>query len=365
MAEKLKNMFFTRESMGVFADALTAAYSDFDSNAFLNLVFDEKWETLELKERMRHTTQALYETLPDEFHQAIAILKKIAPKVKGFEAMTLHDYIELYGMQDWQTSLSAIRYFNQFASGEFAIRPFIESYPDTVFPFLLSCAEDEDERIRRFAGEGCRPRLPWAMALPALKRDPAPILPILEKLKDDPSEFVRKSVANNLNDISKDHPDLVLELCERWKGYSPRTDWIIKHACRTLLKAGDKRAMLLFGFGNPDNLHIRSLACEKQSLSIGEKQLFTFTLKVYGKKNCKIRLEYSVCYIKSNGKSSKKIFQISENSYEPGEYVFKRKQTFEDMSTRKHFPGEHSIAIIVNGEEKAKCSFQLTSKDTG
>ncbi len=359
MPEKLKNMFFTPDSIQAFANAVKNHYNEFDREKFISLVFDDNWQNLELKQRMRHTTMCLKQTLPQNFAQAVDILKAITMDVSGFEAMTLHDYVELYGQDHWDLSLSAIRFFNRRASGEFAIRPFLDVDPERGMQFMKSCADDEHENVRRFASEGCRPRLPWAMVLPAFKKDPALILPILDKLKDDPSEFVRKSVANNLNDISKDNPDIVLDLCEKWQGISPRTDWIIKQACRTLLKSGDKRAMVLFGFGHPEHLFIDNLSVKKPALKIGEEQFFSFTLKVNEKKKCKVRLEYAVFYVKSN-KVSKKIFQISENSYQPGEYNFTRKQTFENMSTRQHYPGRHEIAVIVNGDEKARVAFSLT-----
>ncbi len=354
MPEKLKEMFFTAESIKAFANELSRPDPQFDKSRFTALVFNDTWPTLELKQRMRHTTHALRETLPQDFHSAIAILKNAAPKISGFEAMTLHDYVESYGQDHLEESLQAIRFFNQFASGEFAIRPFLIQHPETTIAFMLDCANDADEKIRRFASEGCRPRLPWAMALPPFKKDPSPILPILEKLNNDESEFVRKSVANNLNDISKDHPELVLDLCESWQGKSPRTDWIIKRACRSLLKSGNVRAMRLFGFGDPANLSVENLSFNAPSLKIGDDLFFSFNLNVRESKPCKIRLEYAIDYVKASGKRSSKIFQISENTYNPGSVSITRKQTFQDMSTRKHVPGAHDIAIIVNGVEKAR-----------
>lgn len=354
MPEKLKYLFFTADSLETFARELKRYYPDFDPSRFLSLVFEDTWPSLELKQRMRHTTRCLHQTLPSDFNTAIAILKQAAPRITGFEAMTLHDYVELYGQEDLEASLQAIRYFNPFASGEFAIRPFLLQHPEPTMDFMLDCANDADEKNRRFASEGCRPRLPWAMALPAFKADPSPILPILEKLKDDESEFVRKSVANNLNDISKDHPDLVLDVCESWKDQSPRTDWIIKRACRTLLKAGNVRAMRLFGFGDPVNLSIEQLSFNVSRLRIGEDLVFSFDLLVKEPQPCKVRLEYSVDYVKASGKRSIKMFQISENTYNPGTVSITRKQTFQDMSTRKHVPGPHEIAIVVNGVEKAR-----------
>jgi hypothetical protein len=197
------------------------------------------------------------------------------------------------------------------------------------------------------------------MALPKFKKNPAPILPVLELLKDDPSEDVRRSVANNLNDISKDNPEVTLDICEKWQGQNKNVDAIIKHACRTMLKAGNKRAMILFGFGDPSHMKVDNFKTDKETIAIGQDIRFSFDLMINENKKCKVRLEYAVYYMKANGKLSKKVFKITENTYKPGKHSFSRKQTFADMSTRKHYPGEHRISIIINGEEKAKISFQL------
>lgn len=354
MAEPLKNIFFTSESLQKFTEAIRLVFPEFDKEGFLTLIQTSEWEGMELKERMRHTTLCLGKTLPQNYRQALDILIKAAPLVKGFEAGSLPDYVEVFGMEDWEYSLPALKYLTRFFSAEFSVRPFLDSNPKRAMILMMECAGDEDENVRRFASEGCRPRLPWAMALPKFKKDPGPILAILEKLKDDPSEFVRRSVANNLNDISKDHPDVVLALAERWLGQSERTDWIVKHACRTLLKSGDVRAMRLFGFGDPSRLHIKNLRFSRDKAAVGQDIHFLFDLIVEEKEPCKVRLEYRVDYARAGGKLARKIFQISENSYTPAVYSFKRKQTFQDMSTRKHYPGEHRIAIIVNGEVKAE-----------
>jgi hypothetical protein len=166
-------------------------------------------------------------------------------------------------------------------------------------------------------------------------------------------------VANNLNDISKDNPEITLDTCEKWHGQNKNVDAIIKHACRTMLKAGNKRAMILFGFGDPSHMKVENLNTENGTINIGEDLRFSFDLIIDEKEKCKARLEYAVFYMKANGKLAKKVFKITENSYTPGTHSFKRKQSFADMSTRKHYPGEHQISIIVNGEEKAKIPFQL------
>ncbi|MCK5346120.1 MAG: DNA alkylation repair protein, partial [Candidatus Heimdallarchaeota archaeon] len=222
--------------------------------------------------------------------------------------------------------------------------------------------DDKNDSVRRLSTEGCRPRLPWAMALQKFKKDPSPVIPILEKLIDDDSEMVRRSVANNINDISKDNPDIALDLCEKWHGKSDNVNKVVKHACRDLLKSGNKRAMMLFGFEEPSHIQIDGVKLEKKSLRIGDDMQFVFNMKVSGKSKSKIRLEYVVYYMKATGKLSKKVFQIKEAEFEPGINKISRKRSLADHSTRKHYPGIHRIAIIANGVEKASTEFKVTNK---
>ena len=359
MAEKLKELFFTDSFIERLGETIQQVYPRFDREKFQSLIYSNAWEHKELKEKMRHVTLALQATLPPDYPQALKILTAVAPSFQGFDAMIFPDYVECYGLDDWDLSLPALAFFTQFASSEFAIRPFLAGDPERALGYLRAWAEDENHHLRRLASEGCRPRLPWAMALPLFKKDPGPILPILETLKDDESDYVRKSVANNLNDISKDHPELVLDICERWYGHSKNTDWIVKRACRTLLKAGNRRAMLLFGFGDPTHIGVEGLTLAQEIAAIGDELGYTFDLIVNTKKRCGIRLELGVDYVKANGKLSRKIFQIKENNFDPGRHPFTRKHSFEDRSTRQHYPGQHQISIIVNGVEKASASFEL------
>ncbi|MBN2350460.1 MAG: DNA alkylation repair protein [Bacteroidales bacterium] len=359
MPEQLKHIFFTKESIKNMAEKFHELYPAFSKTKFLDLMLSENFEKKELKEKMYHTTRCLHTCLPEKYTEALPYIRNAAPYIKGFEAMCLPDYVEQYGQDNLDESLEAMAYLTKFSSSEFAIRPFLNRWPEKVMAYMLKLAGDTDEKVRRFASEGCRPRLPWAMALPFFKKDPGLIIPVLEKLNDDPSDFVRRSVANNLNDISKDHPDLVLDICKKWQGKSPQTDEIIKHALRTLLKSGNKKAMLLFGFGDPDTVQIKNLSFDKTEINIGEDLYFTFDILIQTKGPGKIRLEYAVYYIKANGKPSRKIFQIIEKEYNPGAYTLKRKHTFIDMSTRKHYPGMHKFEIYVNGIAKAERSIQL------
>jgi 3-methyladenine DNA glycosylase AlkC len=362
MAERLKDMFFKEESVRAFAKTMKKHYSRFDEDKFYRLVFDDTFKDLELMQMSRHATECLAKVLPKSYEQSVKILTEAAPEAKGMEAFCLPTFIELYGLDYWESSLAAMKTITRYASCEFAIRPFIRQDSGRAMAFLLDLTNDDDEKVRRFASEGCRPRLPWSMALPEFKQDPSPILPILEKLKDDDSEFVQKSVANNLNDISKDHPDLTLDICERWRGSSKSADWIIKRACRSMLKAGNKRAMILFGFSDPKSLDIKDLKLGNKYPSIGDKVEFSFVLNVRAKKKSKVRLEYVMSFAKAGGKTSRKVFQIIENTYAPGAYSIKRSHSFADMSTRKHYPGKHRISIVVNGVEKADAELTLKQK---
>jgi 3-methyladenine DNA glycosylase AlkC len=360
MPEKLKDLFFTASFVTQVGYAIQRLHPDFDKQKFSSLVFDADWENRELKAKMRHITRCLHATLEKEYPEALEILIETAPSFSGFDSMIFADYVECYGLDHWDLSLPALAFFTTLCSSEYAVRPFLDHDPERALEYLLAWAEDENEHVRRLASEGCRPRLPWGMVLPKFKKDPRPILPVLEKLKDDPSEYVRRSVANNLNDISKDHPELVLDICERWHGQSSNTDWIVKHACRGLLKAGNRRAMHLFGFADTENVGIQNLSVDRCTLPVGEELSLTFNLRVDTEEACRVRLEYEVQYARPDGKASRKVFQIREGTFEPGTHAISRKLSFVDRSTRKHYPGEHGISIIANGVEMAKTVFELT-----
>ena len=352
MADRLKDRFFSDKFFTELGTAIQGVYPEFDQKEFNSLIYGDDWESKELKQKMRHTTLCLGATLPNDYPTAIKILTKIAPNFGSFDAMVFPDFVECYGLDDWDTSIPALALFTKLASSEFAIRPFLEKDPEKGMYHMRQWAKDENQHLRRLASEGCRPRLPWAMALSGFKKDPKLILPVLEALKDDPSEYVRRSVANNLNDISKDHPGLVLDICEQWLGQNKNRDWIVKRACRTLLKAGSTRALLLFGFGDPGQIAVNNLFFDKQKLSIGDDVRFTFEMSLDTEDSFQIRLEYMVSFVKASGKQSNKIFQIKEGSFGSGKHTITRKHSFKDLSTRKHYPGSHTFTIIVNGIEK-------------
>lgn len=359
MAENLKDIYFTRAFGEALATAIAAVYPRFDAAAFVDAVFDDGWPALELKARMRHLSRCLHAALPPAYPEALAILEQVAPGFEGFDAMVFPDFVECYGLDDPDRSLPALALFTRQCSSEFAIRPFLLADPGGTLAWLNRWAADPDHHLRRLASEGCRPRLPWAQALPMFKADPSPILPILEQLRDDPSEYVRRSVANNLNDIAKDHPERVLDLCERWHGTSPERNRLVKHALRTLLKAGHPRALRLFGFEDPDHVIVTGLAVEPTSPSIGDAVTVRFVLGIRPAATTRVRLEYAIAFVRSSERTSRKVFQIRETTLAGGEHAIRFRHDFRDRSTRRHYPGDHRLAIIVNGREMAAARIDL------
>jgi 3-methyladenine DNA glycosylase AlkC len=357
MAEALKNMY-NREYLERFADAFVKTYPGFDRKKFLKFVFDNEWESKELKARMRHITVSLNKVLPEDYQEAIAIMKKTAPDFGGFLSMIFPDYVEVYGLEEPEISIPAMELFTQYGSSEFAIRPFIIKYKNKVMLRMLKWARHKNHNVRRLASEGCRPRLPWAIALPEFKKDPKPVLKILEVLKNDSSEYVRRSVANNLNDISKDHPMFALETAKKWYGKNKNTDRIVKHGLRGLLKKGNKEALKLFGYHGAEGIKINGLSLDKKKQKVGGGFIFSFKMKLLAPHNENVRVEYTIDFITSRGKISKKIFKIAEGKYMKGkEYIFSKRHSLKNLTTRKHFKGRHKLAIIINGEKLSETGF--------
>jgi len=352
--------YFTEQSVDTIMTVLAKYHPKLDKNKFSKLFNETQWNNLHIMKKIRKISLCLHKVLPESFEKTVDILVKAAPEVGWWESVIFPDYIGVYGQDYWDISMSALTEITKYSSSEFAIRPFLIKEPNKTAAFLEKLADHENENVRRFSSEGCRPSHPWGIGLPLFKKDPSFILPILEKLKNDESEFVRRSVANNLNAISKDNPDIVLEIAERWFGNTPETDGLVKHACRTLLKKGNRQAMELFGFGNTRNLEVTDFKLEKESITLGNRMSFSYSLNVLAEHEIPVRLEFGIHFLKANGSFSRKVYKISEKSHQPGSYrIFKRTNHFIDRSTRKLYRGPHAISIIVNGEEKKKLEFLL------
>ncbi len=366
MAELLKNVYNLAFYQKLSSE-IQQIHLETDTELFIKKIFCDTWEQKELKDRMRHTTKVLADFLPATFEQAAVSLKKLTQLVlqnptkgDGFTYLFLADYIEQYGIEYFDISIPLIEYVTQLTSCEFTVRPFIITYPDRMMSVMTKWSKHNNHHVRRLASEGCRPRLPWAMALPDFKKKPNAILPILENLNDDSSEYVRKSVANNLNDITKDNPTIVLQLIKKWKGKSKNTDWIIKHGTRTLLKQGHPEIIAFYNLNQSDDITISDFNINTATVQIGNELEFSFLLANHDTQPQFARLEYAIYYLRQNGSYSKKVFKITEKEIPATASVFiNRKQSFRIITTRKFYLGTQKLSIILNGLEKGILEFEL------
>ena len=341
MAEQLKNLY-SKEFIKKLANRLFLIFTNFEKEDFVNSIFDTSWQNLELKQRMRHSAITLNKYLPLSYKKQLEILKEVKKDFTGLEAMIFQDFVEV---------------FTQDASSEFAIRQFILKYEEQTMNQMKIWAKSKNEHLRRLSSEGFRPRLPWAISLPKFKQNPTKPLEIIELLKNDKSLYVRKSVANNLNDISKDNPQLVIKFVKENLGSTKELNWICKHASRTLFKKGDKQILELFNFDKSYHINLIDF-CYDKSVKIDENLSFSF--EINSDENIgSIRVEYVIYYLKSNNIHNKKVFMISQNEIKSSSKKFTKKQSFKNMTTRKHYLGKHFIAILINGEEILKKEFYL------
>lgn len=362
LLKDLYNTTFYKQLSTCLAEAIPG----FDKKKFLKQVDVPALESMELKARMRHTTIVLHDFLSQDYPEALTQIASLIKVLRahdfaehGLVFMFLPDYIECYGLNDYSKSVKALEEVTQFISCEFAVRPFLIKYGEKMVKQMEKWSKHKSFHVRRFASEGARPALPWSMAVPALKQHPEQVLPILENLKNDPHPWVRKSVANNLNDISKYNADIVLDVAGRWQGISAETDAIIKHGCRTLLKRGNAAILSHYQLDS-STLSVKDFAIVTPEVIVGNSLEFSFSVKNEHTAKQKVRLEYAVYYRMGKNQYSKKVFKISEREFGAGETaVIKRKQSFKIITTRRFYPGIHQLAIIVNGAEGQKMEFRL------
>lgn len=360
MAELFKDRF-DDDYLNRLALGIHSVYTEFPVEEFLKSTMDETWDSLAFKQRIMQISANLGKFLPTDYETAIHILDQVIIDqdigLDGF-AMFFPAFVELFGQGEanWAISMAALERYTPYASAEFAVRAFILKDEQRMMAQMAAWAKHDNEHVRRLASEGCRPRLPWGQALPSFLKDPTPVLRILEQLKNDPSPYVRKSVANNLNDISKTHPEWIIKIAREWYGHDKHADQIVKHGCRTLLKQGRREVLDIFGFADASWVKIDDFALNAAVVSIEEEVTFSFAVET--QILAKVRLEYGIDFVKANGKRSRKIFQISEPAIN-GKRIYTKKHSLADTSTRKHYPGVHSVVLIVNGVERGTLDFEL------
>ncbi|MEZ4897003.1 MAG: DNA alkylation repair protein [Saprospiraceae bacterium] len=271
-------------------------------------------------------------------------------------------FVAEYGLNHFEHSMQALYEITKRFTSEFAIRPFLIKYPEQTLSILAEWTQDPSEHVRRLVSEGTRPRLPWAMRLPEFQKDPQPALRLLELLRNDPSEYVRRSVANHLNDISKDHPELVLRTCEKWwLPGSENMQSLCSHALRTLVKAGHPEALAILGFRHRIDVTAK-LFIQNHVVNWGQDLIFEATVTLNEESSRILVIEYIVHYLKANGSYSLKVFRLTKETLESMETKsYRRKRSMQDLTTRKHYPGIHYLEIQVNGNRYDKKAFELLS----
>lgn len=357
--EPLKEMF-NKKFFEHFAAEISKVDRSFKAKDFIEDAL-MKLDDLSLNQRMRNTSKLLKKYLSGDYTKNIDILRKVITRTKaGYTNLVFPDFVSQFGLADFETSLDALRYFTQFGSSEFAIREFLKVDFDSTIETMYQWSNDSNYHVRRLASEGSRPRLPWSFKLDEVIRNPAVTKPILETLKCDSEVYVRKSVANHLNDISKENPDYMINLVRTWDQSNPHTAWIIKHANRTLIKRGNKESLSVFGYEKNPKIQLLNLTLNKKRIKLGKTLEFKFELRSEKSTSQKLVVDYIVHYRKKSGELLPKVFKLKDVNLKPNEsLLFLKTQTFKDFTTRKHFGGKHLLEIQVNGKKFGKMEFDI------
>lgn len=356
----LKDSLFPPARFREVARLVRNLHPAFDDRTFLRHALKDL-DTLSLMQRLRRMTESMHHALPGNFRRNLGILRELAPRLpRGFGTLFLPDYVAVYGRSDPATSLQALHFFTRFGSAEFAVREFLRDDLVTTLATMRAWAGDDDEHVRRLASEGTRPRLPWSFHLPAIAADPELAAPILETLRADPSLYVRKSVANHLNDVTRAYPEWVLDRLERWPRANAHTAWIARHALRTLIKKGDRRALSVIGAGEKARVRVLRFAVTPTRLRLGGRVGFTLEFESGSAKIQRLVVDYAIHYVKRSGAIAPKVFKWKELDVGPRERVMlSRSQVIRDFTTRRHHPGRHEIDLLINGDKVASTFFVL------
>ena len=352
------------------SQVLSLAMPEFNKNAFIQTAI-YGLDELELKQRVAHIINAMHKYLPSDFEETANILlnvkvhwcsKSDENTYSNFAAWPIIDYVAAYGLNFKEISLNVLKQLTSLFSAEFAIRPFIEKYPEYCNQTFKSWILDENEHVRRLVSEATRPRLPWGLQLKGFMLDPRPNLPLLTHLKSDPSLYVRRSVANHLNDISKDNPDIVINLCKSWQdnALNQQENWVIKHATRSLVKSGNLQVLSLLGFTQEPDVDVLDLKIKTKQIQIGNDLNFELSLTSNSKQQQKLVVDFAIHFRKSNNKTAPKVFKLKTFSLQAKANIYlTKKHSFKKISTRKYYPGEHKLEIFINGQSKSTKTFDL------
>lgn len=331
-------------------------------------------EKLELKQRARliadETGKILPETLDAKFHILRSILHPLENEgvdrasddkgIRGWGMMPLGMVVTDFGLEDFDKSFALLKEMTKRATAEFEVRPFLDRDQERALAIMTPWVNDDSVHVRRLVSEGTRPRLPWGMRLKKLVDDPAPTLPLLEALKDDPEDYVRRSVANHLNDIAKDHPDLVAEIAKRWlKGAGKNRQQLVRHACRSLIKQGHAGTLTTFGL-NPPEIRVDGPQVRTPAVTYGNALTFEVGLTSTARKPQDLVIDYLVHFKKANGTRAPKVFKWTKVKLEPGETVsLSRDHAIRPITTRVYYGGTQAVSLRINGKDFGHAEFEL------
>ncbi len=368
MAEPLKN-YFGPEIPKKIAGMISSVMPDFDADGFVRDALDG-YDELELTPRGWKIARTLRKYLPEDYEAAIEILlASLGPRIKSLEGNGMAPFLYMphvffvaeFGLEHFEASMRAQYELTQRFTAEFSIRAFLDRYPEKTLERLREWTHDPNLHVRRLVSEGTRPLLPWAPRLRRFQKDPAPVLELLELLKDDPELYVRRSVANNLNDIGKDHPKILVETARGWmKDASENREWLVRHALRSAIKRADPGALAILGYEGADNISFNEVSLSPAKPAIGQSVVLSFEVKNDDAKKRRLLIDCRVHFIKANGKTSPKVFKLKTAELAQGESVKIQKSiSLAQLTTRKHYPGTHQVEVVLNGVTKPLGAFEL------
>ncbi len=367
MPEPLKNLINTNV-VATLAKRIKHEYSGFDAKGFQRDA-TQGLDALTMSQRSRHIAGALADYLPENRKEALMVICNSAMSPEAdpatgsstFLYWPLTMFVEHYGLEHFEESMRANYVLTQRFTAEFSIRPFLIHHEKRTLALLREWTSDANHHVRRLVSEGTRPRLPWASRLPSFVKNPTPVIELLDLLKDDPSLYVRRSVANNLNDIGKDNPDVLFATCATWlKGASAGREWVVKHALRSSIKRAEPGAFAVLGYDKPPTVEVKNAVCEPASPTIGGKVLITCTLRNTSGHTEDLLIDLIVHFVKSNGATSGKVFKLTTAQLQSGQSIELRKTiSLQQHTTRTHYPGVHRVEVVVNGKVYPCCEFAL------
>jgi 3-methyladenine DNA glycosylase AlkC len=339
-------------------------YPKFNAKEFCKI--SNELGPLELKARVLLITTQLRVYLPDDYKEALSIIVKVFKndKLQGFSLWPFSEYIGQFGLNDFDDSLKAMYLMTQKFTSEFAVRPFFLKDHKKVLKYFLKWSTDKNEHVRRWTSEGSRPLLPWGMRLPLFVMDPTHTILLLEKLKYDEKIYVRKSVANHLNDIAKNHPQIVVEVLRSWENECPekhkdKIHWIKKHALRVLIKKGYAPAMKLMGVSKP-KIKLEKFKILKNKVKVNEKLIFDFIVRSTSSEPQKLIIDYKIHFMKANGTHGSKVFKLKTFQLGPKEILaISKSHSLKPITTMKYYNGIHHLGIQINGEVMVQTEFEL------